>query len=417
VRAGNSVFLGDKSGALQQKRQQYYTLGQRIAVLPAAVLLGSNEYRHYFEKLQELSDLPDEHFQVLIHQFVARFVEYVQVIPSQPDMPLATLLTEALLRGINCLHYLVAEYSDVTVLERYAMFTSAVLLDVGHIRSQYKILITDTEGKTNSVWNPLKNPLHDNKGGFYKLLPLGNSYQHIDVELAVMLAKQMMGDIGYHWLTGNIKLLSDWIASLSGDQKGGARISLVHALYKDGDMELFFKSLPDFHVDMLDCPKTEHGDAFYRWLLDGIENDTIKVNSADASVHITDQGVFLDQPAIFKQFAEFYSAPVNHHVVFAQFGNLMGLTKLSGQDFKHAQFFSGDQGARSSVASSSSPFAVKQSSTREGVLIGDPAVVFRNKSVPNVSSDLRSTKSQSKGDLPGLASKASMSISPDFKQH
>ena len=53
----------------------------------------------------------------------------------------------------------------------------------------------------------------------------------------------------------------------------------------------------------MNCEETQHGEAFYQWLMNNLENNHLKINTSDASVHMVPQGVFVEAK-IFKQFVD-----------------------------------------------------------------------------------------------------------------
>lgn len=49
---------------------------------------------------------------------------------------------------------------------------------------------------------------------------------------------------------------------------------------------------------------TDPGEPFLPWLIDGIENGALAINSAKAQMHVVDEGLLLVSPAIFRMFAD-----------------------------------------------------------------------------------------------------------------
>jgi hypothetical protein len=49
---------------------------------------------------------------------------------------------------------------------------------------------------------------------------------------------------------------------------------------------------------------TDPGEPFLPWLIDGIENGALAINTAKAQVHVVDEGLLLVSPAIFRVFAD-----------------------------------------------------------------------------------------------------------------
>src|SRR5690606_21381203 len=131
--------------------------------------------------------------------------------------------------------------------------------------------------------------------------------------------------------------------------------------------------------------------------------------------YVTNEGLFIERNKLFKDFSESYNQPVSLAIVYAQFGNLMGIVKKGGYDFMNAQYFS-EQSDISNTATRTfgSPISGKQSSLREGMVLSDPSMVLNNANIPSVSPLLRSM--QSKGlthyDLPKLETAPNLSPRP-----
>lgn len=362
---------------LARKRQHIYKMGQRLPVLRSTQLLTSNQYRFFLDKLREYADLPDEHFTILYQGVIKRFAEHVQLLPETLQDPLGGLLRKGMLRAINTLHLFHKHYDDISPLESYALFTAVLLRDISYVVTNQKIFITDDQGATTDVWQPFRAALtEDDEVTSYKIMPIGPAYQRINSAIKPILARQIMGEPGYLWLARDLKLLAEWLDLLEENVGGGfSRLIEAIKLYKqEGDV--LISEWIDCPIEFLDCSDTLHADAFWEWLLEGIEKGDIKVNSIESGIHLTEAGIFIERSAIFKQFCDLFNLPVNHVVVFTQFGNLMGLTKLSGGDFRHDQLFSGNAGG---------PFSSLKKSVSNGVIIGDANMVFLKGRKPETS--------------------------------
>lgn len=371
-------------------KKQWYRIGQVLPILSANALLSDKSYAYCIEKVKQLAGLPEDHFDHFYQGFIQRFAEVVQAIPEEWDAPLGSLLTGGLLRGLNTLHLFVTEFNDATPLERYALFTACVLRDIHNIVTNQKIFITDEQGATLQVWQPFCGSLTEEvQGQNYKLIPLSSAYQRIGKTLRTVLARQVIGESGFLWIASDLRLLTEWLEALNEEEgDGSGRLAHVIKRYRRQGNGLL-DSLPAIMFDILDSPATEYADQFYQWLIDGLNDGTIKVNRADAHVHITDAGVFVEFPAIFKTFAELYNVPVNHYVVFTQIGNLMGLARKGGGDYQHVQLYSaypdaagGGSGYRGGL---SSPLVTKSNAMRDGILIGDINTLYLQKDAPEKS--------------------------------
>lgn len=368
---------------------QIYKSGRILPILAQKELLGSNSHRGLINQLRELLGLSDEDFELLYGQAIYQYAEFVQVLPAQSSGPLSGLLNQGLARAWLTLKNYLTEYGNSDHLYNYAVFTAALLFDASKVIINQKIFLVDGEGNYLEDWNPFVGSMLG-QAEFYKIYIISPIFQRLQHSITPILARQILPPEGFLWLTADLQVFVDWLNALRGDASEGGRISRALAYIKLDDILALAHSLVQVPVDMKESPINEHGEAFYKWLKEGLVNGDIKVNSADSSVHIVSEGVFIDRK-LFKQFTDVYNVPVNMNVVFAQFGNLMGITKKSGGDFLFDQFFSEGKEAKGKdikvqkVSSFGGPLNASQRATREGVVISDSSLIFTHSQVPDAS--------------------------------
>lgn len=386
---------------------QTYKPGQRIPVFPAVSLLADKRHQFFLQRVSDLSGLSSEHYDVFYRSLIDRFVEFVQVLPTETDNPLCSLMNEGLVRGVNALHRLTTEHSDATALEKYAMFSAALLKDVANVVVNQKIFITDKEGAFIKEWLPFEGSLEaDEEAEYYKIMPLAPTYRRITHSITPVLARQLLSEKGFLWIASDARVFADWLDALRDDDSEGAgRLANTLQLMK-GNPEVLLDSLPAVKVPLEESPATTHADTFFTWLKSGIANGQIKVNTADAGVHVTPEGVFIEKGGVFKHYVDLYvDLPVNMFSVYQQFGNLFGLTKLSGIDYRIDQLFSEypefSQGKLK--AGFASPLSARANQIREGVIIAEPALIFTKGEVPSPTPYLKSLPaSQRPQNIPNI---------------
>lgn len=368
------------------RKSQWYRIGDRLEIKGATALLAHRQFRFYIEQLRERSGLPGDHFHHFYQAFIERFAELVQVIPEEPNAQLGSFLKNGLVRGLNTLHYFVSNFNNPSPLERYALFTACVLRDISHIITGQKIYITDNQGATLKVWQPFCGPLTEEvEGNSYKIFPRAQIFDRINKSIRVTLARQVMGENGFLAIASDLHLFAEWIEALAeDDEEGSGRLVKVIKAYRRNGGGLI-DNFPLDEIEILESPATELADQFYVWLQDGLRDGSIAVNTSDANVHITDMGIFIEA-GIFKDFAKLYNLSSNYAVVYAQFGNLIGIAKKGSGDFLHAALFSDypDQTGAAVV----SPFSHK-GKMREGVLITDAAGMYGNGKMPDSSPHIK----------------------------
>ncbi len=116
----------------QTSKNQFYKPGMLVPVFSAAGLLKNRRYQFLLQQIETLSLFPTEQYAQLYEALVYRFVEFVQVLPIRLDEPLCSLMNEDLLRGINSLNHYIQNHPEATPLERYALFSAGLLLEVAY---------------------------------------------------------------------------------------------------------------------------------------------------------------------------------------------------------------------------------------------------------------------------------------------
>ena len=398
------MFVTSDKGRIS--KLQIYKPGQCIPVYPATSLLADKRHHFVLEQINRLSQLPSEHHEALYVTLVHRFVTWVQVLPLAEDYPLSGLMNDSLIQGINALYQLVTMHPEATPIERYALFSAALLQNVSHVVVNQKIFITNAEGVFIKEWHPFEGPMtEDAEAAYYKIMPLSSFYHRLDHSLTPLLARQLLPSQGFHWIASDLRLFSDWMDALRGEESEGVgRLAHTLQLFQHQKADNLVDTLPLISVTQQESSATVQADSFFEWLKKGIASGDIPVNTPSAGVHVTAAGVFLEKPGIFKQFVDLYDTPANLFSVFQQFGNLFGLTKLSGADYRIDQLFS--EYPDISQNKYSSGFAGSLSKThsiREGVIISDPALIFLNGQVPTPTPYLKSSpSSQNSYTLPAL---------------
>lgn len=378
----DSMFVN--KSAIESKGMIYQS-GQLLPVLAASQLLGERQHQFFLEQCHALSRLPDEHFQSFYHKLIFSFADYTQLLPREWNDTLGGLLNLSLERAMRCLFHFDEEYPDTPAVERFAMFSAALLKDISAVITNQKIFITDEEGNAKSEWQPFKGPMNANpENEFYRLISLGNHFQRVARSVTLLLARQIMPEAAFQWIASFPQLFAEWLDALEDDDSGGGRLRKILQLY-----ELPLENSPKTRLPIHDIPDhdsiaTKYADLFIAWLKRAIENGEISINGVDSDLFLTEDGVFLDK-GLFKKFKDQYNLPVDMSVVQSQLGKVFGLTESTGLDSRVDQLFSQND-ANSAVTRQDflGKTIYQQFRTREGVLISEPALLFAG-SIPDLS--------------------------------
>jgi hypothetical protein len=375
------------------KGRQWAKPGSLLPILSADILLGtaaSRRYPHYLEQLFPLTHLPDAHQQFFYHGLIQRFAEYVQMIPVDLNQALGSLLIEGLLKSDKALRGFVQQHPEASPLERYALYTAALFQDIGHLFSRMQVLITNDQGVTQQVWQPFDGPLTEQYlGTHYQLISNPSAYDRLDKASRVLLAREIMGENGFLWIASDAQILMEWLAALH-EEEGEEINRLIKTikLYRlnEADWLDYSQFLHDLseHIQPIESVSTHLIPALLDYLREGIKNGSIRFNTADAPVHITHSGLFIDKPFL-QQYAEAFKMPGS--VLFQQINLFFARARQGGRDIPldQAQWLQVLLGASGITG----PLARKNSMMREGVLLGSSALIALGMSTHPVSPFVR----------------------------
>lgn len=291
--------------AMQNK---IYQIGQLLPVLPSTSLLGATRHQALLQEIQQLSGLSEAYFKGLYRTTINRFVEFVQLIPEEPQNALGGLLNLGLARATLALRQYVQETIskvETDPLLNFAVFTAGLFFDVARVISQQKIIICDETGKYLQDWYPYSGNLSEKGVEYYKMYPFNSTpYEALNHESAALLARQLMPQEGFLWLSSDLELFIDWLTSLRGDHsQEGRKICRILSLLRLEDILGLMKNLPQSSFETIVVKELPVEEQFLLWLQDGINNGNIGVNAAHAPVHLQEDMLYLNND-IFTRFID-----------------------------------------------------------------------------------------------------------------
>jgi hypothetical protein len=314
-----------------------YQLGQLLPVWPSSKLLASTRQHLLLDEIQQLSALPEEHFKALYRPAINQYAEFVQVLPTEPRGALGGLLNLGLVRATLALRQFANDAGsrfDADPLINYAIFTAGLFFDAAKMISQQQISICDSEGNYLQEWYPYLGSMVDQRLEYYKIYPYETTiYQGLNHDAAALLARQMMPSEGFAWLSSDLEIFIDWLASLRGEHgEGGRRISRALALLKLEDILELMRSLTQISIDLIDPKELQLDDQFYIWLREGLANGSIAINTAEASVHMLDNGLLYLNNELFKRFLEARKISGDAHALAGRFNERFGIVSQPIQE-------------------------------------------------------------------------------------
>jgi len=385
------------------KPNEVYKKGFLLPIIEAVDFLSPEPYQTLFKQINSDCGLPKEYYSAFYLKVIQQFVEFVQLFPTRFSGPLGSIINSSLARATLALRSFRDEYEQMDPVRAYALFTAALFQSISTVLTHQRVVLTTEEGEFIENWNPFTGSIVG-RAKYYRILPIGLVNQHLDYPSRYLFARQLMPVKGYQWIAGDLEVLADWFDALR--DPGGERGSFAHILSHLKRDELFALEslLAQPPIQQKWSIATEHGEAFYHWLREGIDQEKIAINTSDAGLHIVREGLFLEKEKLFKQFVESYPHQVSASVTYKQFAHFVGIGEKGGGGLMNVRYLlqSGQYQAR--TRSLGSPIGAKQQSLMDGMLLADPGRIFVNSQVPAVSPLMRSIQARglSYRDLPTL---------------
>jgi len=357
--------------------------GGLYPVLNATELLVHVKHKQLLIKIQRYSGLDEKDFAELYAVVINNFVEFAQALPIKIGGKLGGLMNYGLERGSMALE-VYKEQAGVNFSARYAyaVFTMGLLVDVGLTVSQQKLMISNEHGEFIEEWSPFQGSVLA-KGKYYKLRFVLNRWQILGKLSTTLLARQLMTEVGFLWISQDYELLQMWLAALAGEE-GVADRTLMNLLQlvnkRLAGMELK-DNLPHLTLHPTYPHETMDGEAFAAWLIDGINNGTIIINQPDSSVYLLPSGDFLLESRIFQQFGEEKKID-KWEAIMGQF-NCLGFTKLGGKAVSFTRFYErfperkpGGYGAKKGMGYFLTPQSPGSTKMHQGIVV-KPDLILR----------------------------------------
>jgi hypothetical protein len=384
------MFIKGISSVGSHPKLHTYEAGYLLPVLTGEELLFSSRHKGLLRQIRDfIPEFSHDDYDRSFGKLLTHFMEFVQVLPHKTSGIIGSLLNYSLARAVAPLQkYYQFKKTKATPLLKFAVLSAALLKDVGRVLSNQRVVLTDETEEFYRDWNPFSGSMLG-QAPFYKMYPISATYLKIEKEATPLLARQLIPQDIFLWLSNDLALFADWLAALQGEEGVGSKeISLAISRTKREDIMTILNVLEGASVDML-APQDPTLDDFYQWLKDGIEKGDIKVNTDDAGVHVVNEGVLIEKK-IFKQFADLSKAPVNFAVVLTQFGNMMGIVSKGGNDFLNAAYFSPSESTANIRTFSGNMAQQSKSTVREGIVVNAKDIFM--KTIP-AASELQSAKS------------------------
>lgn len=192
-------------------------------------------------QVDELAGLSKEHFQRYYLQPIRNFARFVQLLPASEAHHHAGpggLLAHGLDVCINALKrrrsYLLSEsggaeeISEKQDLWTYAVFMAALCHDLAKAAVDQRVIVYDN-ARREAVWEPWHRFI-DEQGLWYTTEFVRHQQYRLHEKASPLLVHRIIPSQGMSWLASDPHILSQWLASVSGDLENAGMIGEIVSL-------------------------------------------------------------------------------------------------------------------------------------------------------------------------------------------
>lgn len=425
----------NESSKPRKKAVHQYSENTLYPIFEARDLLSKVKRTWWLEQIKTFVNIPEAHYQVLYQGLIERFAEFVQILPCRPGGKLGGMLTRGLGRAFLAVQHLFTTEDRVHPRLAYAVFTSALLVDVSKVFDFYQLTVCDEKGKSIEEWIPYKGSMVG-VGHYFRVRRYGGRATRVHQHATALFAHILLPREGFLWLAEDRILFNNWLSMLNEDEGGaGGLVLLLQLPFREFDEQLESKELFVISdIEVIEPAETKSGEDFMKWLQDGLEDGSILVNADDANVFVVGEGVFLADE-LFKEFVQHHVQYDHYKDVYNSFNHL-GVTAQTKEGHAYEQAFIGKKSTKGKTAGILSKgflgkhdvgkalgkFVAAKGKlpsevSRQGVLVKDAKYLFINSETPSAASNIAAAYSASIADmaLPAITEEvhASPGMNPD----
>lgn len=305
-------------------------------------LLDLPGYAGLIQQIKKTVAIDQGLFDACYLSLMQRFAAFVQAIPestasrAQPmlavGMRRAFLLLQAFANHLQVTEGKAYLQSDAGARLLFAVFSAALLFELGKIASEKRMELCDDQGNFLAHWSPFENNMLA-YGQYFKIRFGKSLMDPLLKPLTQVLAKKVMPELAFLWLTEDQEVLYRWFEALNV-------VDEFFAVYRSTcDISELLQKDPLVLSDVLtetQLPTDNlQAERFWDWIQESLNEG--KLDSDQAAV--VDGELILDIESLAKSYGRVF-AKADHAVVLVQQFNSLGIAQMDGQDFKHRQYFS-----------------------------------------------------------------------------
>lgn len=181
-------------------------------------------------QIDRLLSVPRSHLESLFHTTILSYARFVQQLPASEAHHHAGaggMLDHGLEAVTNALAlrrgYLLPQGAEPECLARsqdlwtYAVFTAALLHDIGKAAVDQRVLLFDARKRSLGTWDPWQGPM-DQRVTWYRVEFVRGRTHALHERVAPLLTRFIVPPMGLSWLASDREVLAAWVATISGDR-------------------------------------------------------------------------------------------------------------------------------------------------------------------------------------------------------
>lgn len=206
-------------------------------VVTAEALLKPERRQLMLKSIESLCQLPALEYQVLYKRLVEQFAQFVQQLPQNKNSYYpypGGLLDHGLERAVRALaltrNYFYdkedqkKEMLDKNAMLRYAVFSVALLYDIGFIVTKIRVKLCNKDGMFLRFWHPYQGSML-NLASHYRYVYEKENWDYLRISVTPLLASQLMSLVSdleklkffmtensFSWLAKDKEVLETWFA-------------------------------------------------------------------------------------------------------------------------------------------------------------------------------------------------------------
>lgn len=268
----------------------------------------SVEHITIINQLAHTFSIPDEIYEACYTPLLQLFAECVQSLPLVVRGQSTSMLNLAIKRvqavmTINK-RVLKKQSEDRKARMMYAVFSSALLFEVGRVILGRACFLGDDEGHHIRLWDPLVENMTD-IAKRYKIRTIEDMGRSYLATITPIIATRLMPKIGLAWLNEDPKLMVAWHQALLRLEDAFEDWGLIYDLR---EIHEFMQQFQLHEVeDQVMVNHLEAGEAFWHWLQQGLNQGDLMLNQDQIGLYVIDGSLVIHHEKAFQHFCATHS--------------------------------------------------------------------------------------------------------------